>query len=395
MNPNVKLTLYHYFINNLSFSLSGPIILNNLIYQTTKDGKIISKLFVIAILSAIPFNLLAAYLADKYSRSKVIKTGSIIVITICLIYIFTYNNFLNIMYLIFFFRIIGSIGFSIKVNALQALYADSVPKYDLNKLEIYKNASTIAGQIIGLIFNIIFFYINKNSWNIDELKKIIAIGAIINIISEVFLLFLSDEKALKEESNPIEKNNHTLIFSNNIIPYIIVLSRLFLGAAGALMMNFIPILLKQNFSPIFSNIYLILSLILTVSIAMLFDIFEKKKQIYGMILSIFFETILLSSLFVIPVISNFKYLLISLILIQRISGSWHMPLSQSIFMNYTEKNKRSIWNSISLIGWGIGSLFLLLAPKTLDNTGFKKIFILSIVFKLIGGLIRSLLLITI
>lgn len=402
MNYNVNITLLYNLINNLSGSLQGSIIFNNLLYQLLNDGRIIGKLFIIGSLIGLPFNLMSGYFADKYKRSYVVKVGAVITIIPCLLYLYFFkilsnNQLITILYL---YRILGVIGFNTKKSAFQSLYSDSIPSLERNKYEIYKFFSSNLGQVIGYVINIIFFLINKNKWNIDHLKNILAIGCIVNIISESILFLLNDNKSLDEESEAFDNTNiikrilpNSSLLKINTIPYIIVLSRLCLGAAGAIMLSFVPILLKQNLGPVGSNYYYIVSLLMFSGVAFILEkTLSLKSQIVAMVSNIFAEVFLLSCLLLFPSIWNLKYLLIGLILLQSILGTWHMSLSESIFMNYVKKENRGKWNSISRVAYTIGFFFLLLAPKSLNNKGFKKIFLLSIILKFIGGLIRSLLL---
>lgn len=405
MNYNVILTLITDFFNTLTDSLLGFLIINNFIYKLSHNGKLIGNFNSISFLVSIPFIIISGILSDKFKRSYSIKFGGLskIIINLFLLRCLKYIDSNNILIIFLIYFIIDKISSFIIEPSISSIYADSVSAIKRNQYEVFRLFSQNLGNILGYLINIYLFLINKNIWDLKTLNLIINYGCILKMFSSLIYLVFDDKKSLQTESLSIieDVNKNKLIYESfntkikikrKNIPYIILLSRFFFGAGAGFIMIFLPIFLKNNYTPILACIFYIFCNLCTLFVAQFIEKFRIKRKIVLMQLSTIIDIFLIYlTILLYPKWTEYKILLIFILLSRFIFASWHMPLTQTLYMDFSPKNKRAKFNSYTLIVLGLSSIFWIFVPKNLNSATFKLIFNISFIFKLLGIMTRFLL----
>ena len=154
--------------------------------------------------SALP----VGYLADKFSRSGIIKWGAALMS--CAIGLTTYavlaskddSNSGSYALLAGALILWGVVGGIINGPA-QALFADSLPTGTRSKFYNYLFSAYLVGASCGPLLAIILFTVWADEWSQPELRTVILVGMGLEFPCVVIMCFFSDAKALGKESEHV------------------------------------------------------------------------------------------------------------------------------------------------------------------------------------------------
>eukprot|EP00816_Leptocylindrus_hargravesii_P013178 CAMPEP_0196808784 /NCGR_PEP_ID=MMETSP1362-20130617/8774_1 /TAXON_ID=163516 /ORGANISM="Leptocylindrus danicus, Strain CCMP1856" /LENGTH=652 /DNA_ID=CAMNT_0042183249 /DNA_START=348 /DNA_END=2306 /DNA_ORIENTATION=+ len=164
-----------------------------------------------AIIAALPIG----YLADKYSRSRIIRYGGVVLLIAAVLdsglvsWIGCSEDVIlddlpqRKLWIALFVisECLWGIGGGIVDGPAMALYADSVPAGNRSYFYVVLHRWHMISTAIGPLISVILFAIFDDTWDLCVLKNIIFIGLGVEVCSAFFMLFFRDDKALNEESS--------------------------------------------------------------------------------------------------------------------------------------------------------------------------------------------------
>jgi len=163
-------------------------------------------------ISGLVFALPVGYLADRWSRSKVIALGGVLSIVAAAFTGYAvykgaededkwrthYNILLGTM-------CIWGITGGIVNGPTQALYADSTPQGTRSKYYQYLFIGWGLSSIAGPLVSILLFAVYGNEWTLQRLRTVILAGMAGELITGVMMFFFRDDAALDENDDDEEE----------------------------------------------------------------------------------------------------------------------------------------------------------------------------------------------
>lgn len=437
-NKNVKLALAYTFLSSASRGIWAFVTLSNFINVLT--GSTLNVGFAEAVqgCSQAIFALLGGYLADKYSRSAVLKGAGVVGVLACGVAIFmlVYNSgkggwmtsYVRYDFVVGFLAMWGAYQ-GLGSTALETIFADSVATGKRSEFSTRKFMFLQIASITGPIIAICLFLYKGNHWHINTLSTIFLIGIVLSLPSVMLLFFFSDQYTLgissESHSSPKVKGDKTdqdlLIVpflsegdsnmdvevqsrgSNDElsrlhrIPYVLGLSDVVSGISAGMTVKFFPLFFANEIglSPVFTNaIYVGLPLVM----AAMARGFQYIGRVCGRV-----ETAVIMSIvgalslitlwwFVEHVGPNMSPTWL-IILLYVLSTSQHCvrPLKKSLLMDYVPKRKRGVWNavdSVTRFGWSGSAL---LGGWIIHYYGYGTSFLYTGILQIVAAFILALL----
>ncbi|MDH5645898.1 MAG: MFS transporter, partial [Candidatus Heimdallarchaeota archaeon] len=389
-NKNVKNIFYFQFLQSFGRGIWGSTILSAYIYLLANNSNKI--LGYTSAATGIAMTLVvfpSGYLSDKYRRDYLLKIASICG-TIALFFTGIANNIEFILIGLIFWGLTQGIS----RPSIESLLADSIPSG--NRSDVYSKLHLVrnVGMSVGPFFNVLIFLLIGDEWDLQKLRQVMLIGLLISFLSLLFLLFISDDNSLGNQSEALDINEETKIslseqftLSKKSIPYILVTSNLLIGVGAGMTIKFFPIFFLDiyNLKPISVNLIMGVTTIFTGITAI---IAQKKSVSKGRAKMIFIvQSFATVSLFIIafyPVI----YILIPLFILRGALMNASQPLSRSILMDFIPKKNRGKWNSMEAFAWGFFWNFsAALGGILIENYDYRVNFIITGLIYTVGTLL--------
>ena len=411
-NKNVKLALAYTFLASASRGIWAFVTLSNFINVLT--GSTLNVGFAEAVqgFSQAIFALFGGYLADKYSRSAVLKGAGVVGVLACGVAIFMldYDSgdggwmtaHVRYAFVVGFLAMWGAYQ-GLGSTALETIFADSIATGKRSEFSTRKFIFLQVASITGPSIAICLFLYKGNHWNISTLTTIFLIGIVLSLPSVLLLFFFSDEYTLgissESHSSPILKRGepekgllavpfldvtsgdgsvgdsdlevqsrgHKEAASRlHRIPYVLGLSDVVSGISAGMTVKFFPLFFANEIglNPVFTNsIYVGLPLIMA-AMARGFQYIGRfcGRVETAVLMSIMGALSLITMWWFVEHVGPEKTPRWVIILLYVISTSQHCvrPLKKSLLMDYVPKRRRGVWNavdSVSRFGWS-GSAFL-------------------------------------
>jgi len=222
MNHNVVLNLILAVLYGISDSIwSGTVFAAYL--KTLGHGKNIPVGNIEAVNGlAVLFSALpVGYLADRYSRSLIIKIGGVLIAFTAIVHIsvlkwigvdmdeLSGDNSMEFLILAIVMGLWG-IGGGIVSGPTQALYADSTPLGERTKYYHYLFVCYMISSCCGPIVSIILFQSLGDDWDLKNLRTICYIGLGMEFFNSFIMFFFDDAKALDEDTEEDENEQENI-----------------------------------------------------------------------------------------------------------------------------------------------------------------------------------------
>ena len=201
---NVILTLIVVGLTGCADSLWAGTTLVSYLYIETNDsnskvGYVEAASGLATLLTALP----VGYIADKHGRSKACAIGGVALLVANGITTWAVATDKSYYYLLAAMCMWG-IGSGVVSGPVQALYADSIPVGERSKFYVYLFATYLLVGTIGPALSICIFEFDKyNDWTLKELRLVIYVGMVLELIISILLFFFDDSKALGKEADQV------------------------------------------------------------------------------------------------------------------------------------------------------------------------------------------------
>jgi len=399
MNRNVFLNILLAGTSGVADSVWSGTVFVAFLYTLTNDSN--SKVGYVEAMqgaSQLASALPVGYLADKYSRSGVIKVGAVLMA--CAIALTTYSVVQSE-------SLESGEGYDLLCGALvlwgvcggivngpaQALFADSLPTGTRSRYYNYLFSAYLVGASVGPLLAIVLFSFWDDEWSQPELRTVILVGMGLEVPCVAIMMFFRDDKALGKESEhttadkqeeldarvddddsmdpaevkrKMDKAAHksrcaqcvaACGISVSSIPYVLFASDVVVALASGMTIKFFPLFFKNDceLSPRgVQTIYFLNPLI----IALFSNICQPLAKRFGRIGTILLvQTIGVASLFCMILTYKYgfsNYITIALYLLRTGVMNSTYPMRESILMDYVPKETRARWKSLDSItsfGW--------------------------------------------
>ena len=377
LNHNVRLVLLFTFMQSLGRGIWMGNVLSTFIYILSDSSSELLGLTSAA--TGITMTIVvfpSGLLADRLRRDWMLRAAAIFgLISVGILF------FANNLTMIFVALIIWGLYQGITRPALEAIFADSVPKGNRSVFYSWRQLFGQIGMAIAPFLNIILFLIFGDEWDLSILKLVMIVGLIFSTISLVSMFWFSDKKSLEEPNEnlieePIESfsitpelypnqninllnkevsaraKNKRRVIPTKYIPYVLVGCNIIIGLGAGMTVKFFPVFFMEEYalSPINVQIIFGLTSIATGLSSLLAQKLSRgsgRPQI--IFLSQAFATACLGIIATYPPL----WILVGVFILRGSFMNAAQPLSRSILMDIVPKEKRGIWNSLEALAWGL------------------------------------------
>lgn len=437
---NIKISAFSALISAISITLFLDtlmiiFIFNNIasIDGEDKKNEMLGAIETAYGLSELIFAIPIGYLADKYSRTLVLRSGAIMeyITLLCTLYIIynianeKWNN--NISYVaMIIINILFGISWGLSSGPIGALVADSVSDGKRSKIYMISSTFGLIGSLIGPILIIVLsrlFSNNTDEWNSKKLANFIYIGLILHIIP-VSCMFLyrdipKNDSELDEgllsypnanfdnysprtpfntpyEISPEISFNDQIVIQDIIknkpfftfVPTILFFAELVVVMGSGMTVKFWPLFLKNECNMSMETIQ-ILYIIVILEIIVFQYLAQKLSKKFGRIYTIFTLNIMgIIAQTALGIITNYSNIwLIGFLYTFRFSiMNSSGPLINSALMDIVPQDHRAKWESlysIVTLGWCGSAMF---GGYINDKMDYSGTFLITSVIHLIGNL---------
>ena len=341
---------------------------------------------VVLVFALVP----SGYLADKFNRKIVIRTG-LVFLLLGFIGFLESNNIIDIF---LSFGIIN-IGNGMLRPGREAMIADSVITNQREKVYGQLYFIQQAANGVGPLLAVFMFYVIGDNWNIETLKQVIFIGVLILIIGIIIMFFMQDKYSYGDESESTNRNgngskngnsNNNHKETNWSIPILVVALSIVIGLGAGMTVRFFPIFFKEiyNLPPTTTNFIYFLVALMTGIMSL---VTSKYAKIIGKVESIIFvQLVAILSLLIIAMIPPLV-ILIPIFLIRGSFMNGSQPVKDAIVMDLVPKRQRGRFQSIQVLSQSFfWSLSAGLGGILLDYYNYSVLYVVTALIYIFGTL---------
>lgn len=429
-HKNVKISAFSGFVSAISTALFFDTIMTIFIFNNiaTVEGEDHKNVMLGAIetsygVSELLFAIPIGYIADKYSKTLVLRAGAImeyitLLCTFCIVYEVSRNRWSDhISYVaMIVINVLFGISWGLSSGSTGALVADSVSDGQRSKIYMITSTFSLIGSLIGPILIIALskmFSDDTDEWDSKKLSYIIHIGIILHIIPVTLMFFYKDIPKKTEEleeqflpdtlpdtspttpyNTPYTPNTPFGITLDEkpfftFVPSILFLAQLVIVMGSGMTVKYWPLFLKDECNMSMQTIQ-ILNIIVIVEIIVFQYLAQKISKILGRIYTVFVLNMMgIVSQTTLGLLTDYNnpwligFLYTFRFSIMNSSG----PLMNSALMDIVPKDHRARWESlysVITLGW-CGSA--LLGGFINDKMDYSSTFLVTSVCHMIGNLI--------
>ena len=396
LNRNVKITLCYQPSLNVCTSLATASPLAAYVLLRTgsnaRVGYAVGAMGVANLCAAFP----AAWLADRWSRTAVIRTAVIIgALGFCALvasvvlgdHIDANKQFLCICAST---AIIGCFVGS-QSSAVEAIFGDSIPSGARSRLYVRKQSLRVLGTAAGPLLAVVVFATVGDHWREGELEIVIACGACLFFCPALLALALSEKQTLGDLSRPLladDGDAHDRRQQELRIAATVCVSDVVSMLGSGMTVKFFPLFFwrEVGLSPIKVQVIYVLA---PTGIACCAFVAQKMSKRIGRVWVTVCTKVSACVLLAVMTKVNDGPLIIVLYLLRTWLANCCSGLTRSILNDYVRKEERARWNaaeSINRFGWS-GSAVL--GGHLVDRYGYRFTFLITAGLQLCSAAILS------
>ena len=358
-----------------------------LIYAMGGSHTDLGTIGAIAVLMSMLSTFIGAYISDRYRRDIVIWFGGLV--SLSGVYLLASSQTLTD---ILYGQMIAQIGWGILGPPFQAIFADSTPSKDKNRVFGTSFMIQMIASAFGNIIGYVIFTVKGSTLSIAPIKYTIWAGFGLSVVQVLGLFLIRDKQTLsveEEQSYSDTQDTDEVMFSGfsrfSLFVVVTVLASTYLIGLGAgISIPFFP----KFFFDVYSLNLADLSLVfagMTIVTGLWGKITSNLADRFGRIRMIFFTQMIAVVLLYILALYPPLILALLTILVRNAAMNSSGPLVQALMMEYTPRKWRSVVNTIMSFSWslffGLGNYF---GGRLIDAHGYRPAFIITASLYFVG-----------
>lgn len=319
----------------------------------------------------------AGYLADRFSRSKILSGC----FWLSLLYVASsvygiYNDDIRVIY---GSLIAGGFYSAVQNSTSYALFTDSVPQGEralwMSRAAVITQASMGFGPFLAMV---LFYYLGDH-WGMSVLHTILISGFFLMIPANLFLLNWKDIPVCV---SPAVSADHPLLppssvkRKGSVVPYLICLNDVITCIGAGMTVKFFPLFFKNDygFSPTeLQGLFTVYCL----AFAVFTWLCEKVAGRIGRVQSaMLFSLGGVSCLFALAYLDNIIMVILVFILRGALQNSIY-PIDRSMLMDFVPSDQRGRWNSIESISAMTWSGSAVIGGYMMDSHDYRYTFVIT------------------
>ena len=420
-SKNVPRTILFSFCDNASFSIWYSTVLQMLIYELTNDSNAaVGWVSGTSGCAQVMAAGIAGFLADQYPKQLFCWSAGVLgVEAVVFSALGTHTEDMRLIYIAAFWW--GAYQ-GLNNTAVEALFADSVPRGQRTGVYTAKWVAQIASQVVGYALCLGMFIQFGDDWSLDVLKTVMFCGLGVHFFAFFVLFMLKDEFAkrpaggeplLHADESTFEHeqqkkiactasialvggsvpNSHRKgplggILRTAHIPYIMVLSDIIVCIGSGMTLRFLPLFFINDYGadPVCMNAIMIGISLLTSVLAYVGQ-YVSKHMLDRVSTIMLLRTLGTVGTFYLSVARGKAAVLpamLGVFLVRNALMNAIQGLSRSVIMDYAETRHRARWNameSFTSLTWA-GSAAL--GGFWADASGYRSTFLVTAVMHTIA-----------
>ncbi len=318
----------------------------------------------------------AGYLADKFSRSGILRWCSVLSLVYVSLAILGVTQ--DDMHLIYASLVLGGVYCAVQNSTSFALFSDSVPQGDR---AYWTSRLAIVTQIamgVGPLVSVGMFKHFGDAWDLSVLHVVLVVGFLLMIPANMFLWswedVVSNSSVLEAMNAPRPKSLHRK--GAWMVPYMVCLNDVVTSIGAGMTVKFFPLFFKNDygFSPVEVQW---LFACYCVSFALFTWLCERMAGFIGRVqATIIFSALGVSCLFALAYVQNLPLVIIVFLLRGALQNSIY-PIDRSIIMDFVPSNQRGRWNSLESLSAMTWSGSALIGGYLMDTHDYRFTFVIT------------------
>lgn len=369
-NWNTRLALCLCLVSGIADSIWLDLVLSSFLFGLAKEmNKTKQENTLVGIgeaafgISQLLFALPIGFLADKWSKAKTIRLGSVIMLLAIVSTLWAVNEGVlaeeshdshrasNSFRVLMAAMVIWGICTGITNGPAQALFADALPASLRTEGYTYLYGVYLVAGSIGPLITVYMFNRLSNryeDWNLAEIQPAFVLGLVLEIPVAGLMMFFKDVPVEDLEDEDEETDGVTATMASRRIPILLFVSSLVTALGSGASAKFFPLFFKdQGLSP--ENVQWIF-VVSPLIIALFIGLALHLAGIFGRVrTSIFMETTGGVLLFLMAVLHSHHvtkwFIVVPLFLLRSGMINCTYALVESILMSSVPSNERARWKS--------------------------------------------------
>jgi len=380
-HPNLNKMIWFCGIYGLAAAIAQMGIFDTYLYMRSNDsnsavGLAESVSGITQVLVVLP----AGYIADRFSRSKILRYCMIL--AFIFVGISIYGIYFDSIHYIYLSLILGGIYNAIQNSTSFALFSDSIPQGDraswMSKVAVITQISMGVGPLLGYF---LFKYFG-DVWDISVLHTILIIGFLLMIPANMFLANWSDipKGTFSPPVNPDIDSpllvSPTKVVSASIVPYIVCMNDVITCIGAGMTVKFFPLFFKNDYGFDPTHLQLLFT-VYCFAFALFTWACEKVASKIGRVQSsMIFSLCGVLCLFSLAYLESLPLVVVVFILRGAFQNAIY-PIDRSIIMDFVPSDQRGRWNSIESISAMTWSGSAVIGGYLMDSHDYRYTFVIT------------------
>ena len=391
VHPNVRKMLWFCGIYGLASAIALMGLFDTYLFmQSANSNSAVGLAESVSGLTQVLVVLPAGYLADRYSRSGILKGCAMLSLVYVVVSILgVYKDDIRWIYMSL---ITGGVYSAIQNSTSFALFSDSVPQGDralwMSRVAVITQASMGLGPLIGLIL----FHFLGDQWDISVLHTVLILGFLLMIPANLFLLTWTDIPPSHSPSVQSEADHPFAPATPkrrraSVVPYLICFNDIITCIGAGMTVKFFPLFFKNDYG--FSPVQLqALFTVYCLSFALFTWLCEKLASRIGRVqASMWFSFSGVTCLFSLAYLDNLPLVILVFILRGALQNSIY-PIDRSMIMDFVPSDQRGRWNSIESLSAMTWSGSAVVGGYLMDSHDYRYTFTITAWIYLAACLMR-------
>jgi len=434
----VRLSLALCISQGVADSIWGAVVLSGFLYalgiamgKESSDNTLVGAAEAVQGIAQLVFALPIGLVADWYGKARIVAYGGGLMLLAIAVSLWAVTDAVHSVdsvsdaihayrWFLVALGLWGIVG-GVVNGPSQALFADSIQKGKRSELFTWLYSSYLISSTVGPIVSIILFLKlsgrEAESWSMQEIYPVFAVGLCLEIPPALLMFFFSDKHVVEEDDGsteqrpeqndrndlevPLLSDNEAPVenvtssppsFGKAAIPYFLFVSSLVVSLGSGASVKYFPLFFKElGFS---SAAVQGIFVMVPMSIASFSFVAQRVSTRLGRIeTTVLFDIVGTSLLFLMTWLSRDenhldmanKYLIVVVYVLRTGIMNSSYPLLQSILMDNVPSNRRARWKSLESIaafGW-TGSA--LVGGILADDHSYRFTFAMTAALQLFGA----------
>lgn len=391
MRSNIRRMLWFCTIYGVASSVALMGLFDAYLYiRSNESNSAVGLAESVSGLTQVLVVLPAGYLADRFSRAKILGVCSLLSLVYVVVACIGIMN--DDIRLIYCSLVLGGLYSAVQNSTSYALFADSVPQ---GERTLWMSRAAVLTQVamgVGPAVSLSLLLYLGDDWELPILHIVLVCGFLLMIPANLFMLGWHDippaaSPAISNADHPLLPPSARKTRRFSIVPYMICLNDIITCIGAGMTVKFFPLFFKNDYgmSPVdIQTLFCIYCL----AFALFTWLCEKVASRIGRVQSsMIFSLSGVACLFSLAYLESLPLVILVFIFRGALQNSIY-PIDRSIIMDFVPSDERGRWNSIESISAMTWSGSAVIGGYLMDSHDYRYTFVITAWIYLIACVFR-------